>query len=232
MAHAARLLGIIALIAFVVGPAIAHFELVAPLVGFGVFALGILLALIATVLALVALVRGAPGVRSTALAGLVLGVLVIAVTVAVARGGSGVPRINDITTDTENPPQFVNAQTLPQNAGRDMAYPGEEFARQQKAGYPNLAPLRLAEPPDQAFSRVQLAARAIETWEITREDAAARVLEGYDTTPLFRFKDDFVIEVRPADGGSTVQMRSKSRDGQGDTGTNAKRIESFFARLR
>ena len=232
MAHAARLLGILAVVAFVLGPAIAHFELVAPLVGFGVFALGILLAVIATVLGVIALLRGAPGVRSTALAGLALGILVMAVTVAVARSGSGVPRINDITTDTENPPQFVSAQTLPQNAGRDMAYPGEEFARQHKEGYPNLAALRLAMPPEAAFSRVQLAARAMETWNITREDAAGRVLEGYDTTPLFRFKDDFVIEVRPADGGSAVQMRSKSRDGKGDVGANAKRIESFFARLK
>jgi len=38
--------------------------------------------------------------------------------------------------------------------------------------------------------------------------------------------------VRPRDGGSIVEMRSKSRDGKGDIGANAKRIESFFARLK
>jgi uncharacterized protein (DUF1499 family) len=231
MARTVRLLGIIALAAFVVGPAVAHFEVVAPIQGFGVFALGILLGLLATILGAVALFRAAPGGRSTALVGLVLGLGVVTATIVAARGGAGLPRINDITTDTENPPSFVNAPNLPENSGRDMAYPGEEFARQQKAGYPNLAALRLPIPPEQAFSRVQLAARGVDSWTITREDATARALEGYDTSALFRFKDDFVIEVRPADGGSAVHMRSKSRDGKGDVGANAKRIESFFARL-
>jgi uncharacterized protein (DUF1499 family) len=232
MANVARLLGIVALAAFIVGPAIAHFEVVAPLAGFGVFALGILLGLVATLLGLVGLFRSAPGARSPALLGLALGLTVVVVTFAVSRRGAGVPRINDITTDTENPPRFVHAQGLPENSGRDMAYPGDEFARQQKGGYPNLSALRLPMPPDEAFSRVQLAARAMETWKVTREDAAAHALEGFDTTQVFRFKDDFVIEVRPADGGSVVQMRSKSRDGQGDVGANAKRIQSFFERLK
>ncbi len=59
-----------------------------------------------------------------------------------------------------------------------------------------------------------------------------RKIEGVDTSWLFRFKDDFVIEVRP-DGadGSLVHMRSKSRDGKGDVGANAKRIRAFFARV-
>ena len=42
----------------------------------------------------------------------------------------------------------------------------------------------------------------------------------------------FVIEVRPGDHGSVVAMRSKSRDGKGDIGANAKRIEALFAQLR
>ena len=32
-------------------------------------------------------------------------------------------------------------------------------------------------------------------------------------------------------GGSVVQMRSKSRDGKGDFGINAKRIRRFFDRV-
>jgi acyl-CoA reductase-like NAD-dependent aldehyde dehydrogenase len=49
---------------------------------------------------------------------------------------------------------------------------------------------------------------------------------------LFRFKDDFVIVVRDSNGQSVVQMRSKSRDGQGDVGTNAKRVRAFLARVK
>jgi uncharacterized protein (DUF1499 family) len=215
-----------------VAPALAHFELLAPFHGFVAFGVAWLNALLCILFGVLGLLIGPAGGRRSTFKGMIPGLVVVVAVLVAARGGASLPRINDITTDTENPPSFASAQSLPENAGRDMAYPGEEFARQQKAGYPNLAPLSLAMPPDQAFSRVQLAARAMETWKITREDAAARVLEGYDTTPLFRFKDDFVIEVRPADSGSVVQMRSKSRDGKGDVGANAKRIESFFARLR
>ena len=68
--------------------------------------------------------------------------------------------------------------------------------------------------------------------EITRSDPAAHALEGISTTRLFRFHDDFVVEVRADDGGSVVQMRSKSRDGKGDIGANAARIKALFAQLR
>jgi uncharacterized protein (DUF1499 family) len=159
--------------------------------------------------------------------------VVVVVAVLVASGaGTNVPRINDITTDTANPPAFVHAQTLPENDGRDMAYPGEEFARQQRDGYGEIEPVQVALPPDETFRRVAAAARSTDGWVITREDPANRALEGYETSRIFRFKDDFVIVVRDANGQSVVHMRSKSRDGQGDVGANAKRIRSFLARIK
>ena len=53
------------------------------------------------------------------------------------------------------------------------------------------------------------------------------------TSKLFHFQDDIVVRVRPgADGGSLVDMRSKSRVGQGDMGANAARIRQFMVALR
>ena len=41
-----------------------------------------------------------------------------------------------------------------------------------------------------------------------------------------------MIQVRPApDGQSLIEMRSKSRDGIGDQGVNARRIRRFFDRI-
>ncbi|MGD0120687.1 MAG: DUF1499 domain-containing protein, partial [Candidatus Binatus sp.] len=41
-----------------------------------------------------------------------------------------------------------------------------------------------------------------------------------------------VIQVRPTpDGASLIEMRSKSRDGVGDFGVNARRIHRFFDRV-
>jgi uncharacterized protein (DUF1499 family) len=69
-------------------------------------------------------------------------------------------------------------------------------------------------------------------WEITLSDESAGVIEGVDTTRLFHWRDDFVIRVRTTpDGYSIIDMRSKSRDGKGDFGANAKRIQTFFDKL-
>lgn len=221
-------LGVFAAVLFVVGPLLAHFEIVRPLAGFIAFALGGILGLVAVILGLIAL-RGAD--RPLVYRGLIPALAVVALFVGAASRGRGVPRINDITTDTANPPQFVKAQFEPANLGRDMAYPGESFAAQQREGYPNLAPLRVTLAPDAAYAKVKSAVEAMPSWRITRDDPAAHTIEGVDSSWLFRFQDDFVIEVRPADGGSAVHMRSKSRDGKGDLGANAGRIQGFFAAL-
>ena len=52
------------------------------------------------------------------------------------------------------------------------------------------------------------------------------------TSKVFRFKDDFVIQVRPADGGdSLVEMRSRSRQQQADLGSNYESHRELFQRL-
>jgi uncharacterized protein (DUF1499 family) len=101
---------------------------------------------------------------------------------------------------------------------------------QEAAGtYKDLAPLRLDGAPDDVFKRVQIIAGEVPDWQITNNDQGKRKIEGIATSALFRFKDDFVIEVRDAGGGaSLVEMRSKSRDGKGDLGVNYHRIRSFF----
>jgi uncharacterized protein (DUF1499 family) len=224
--------GALAAAAFAFGPLLAHLAITAPMTGFILYLLGGLLGLIAVVLGLIALARGPAASRRLALRGSVPALFVLLVLIVSAARGGNHPRINDITTDTENPPRFVKAPTLPGNEKRDMSYPGVEFARQQRAGYPDLAPLRLSGPPDETFGRVAQAARGMPGWTITRSDPHGRSLEGYDTSWLFRFNDDFVIEIRSDQGGSAVHMRSKSRDGRGDLGANAKRIRAFFAKLR
>lgn len=228
-------LGRLCVLAVLLGPVAAHVGISSPLAGFGVLLCGLLLGALSVAVGLLALLFAPAAARRATLAAMAAPVVVLlaVVAVVVARGGAGVPRINDITTDTDAPPRFVHAGTLPENVGRDLAYPGASFAEQQKAAYADLGPVTLAMPPDEAFKQVAAAARSLPNWAITREDATALALEGYDTTWLFRFRDDFVIEVRPAPNGqSIVQMRSKSRDGQGDLGANAARIRAFFQRLR
>lgn len=215
----------------VAGPLLANLALVRPLTGFATFALGgglALLGLLLGALGLRATRGGRPG-RRRAWFAVAVGGAVVAALLSGALAGRGLPRINDITTSPEDPPVFEAAAGAAANRDRDMAYPAE-FAPLQREAYPDLAPIRLALPPAEAFERAHQTARAL-GWEVTLADPARGMIEAQSVSRLFRFVDDVAIRVRPADGGSRVDVRSKSRDGQGDLGVNAARIRAFEAEL-
>jgi uncharacterized protein DUF1499 len=218
-------LGMVAGACFVGGPLLAWIRIVPGLVGFLLFALGGLLGLVLGVLSLVQAVRG----RGLGRGGVVaLGVAAAFLLIA-ARGG-GAPRINDFTTDLADPPTFTHAGTLAPNAGRDMGYP-VDFAAIQRECCADLRPARLTVAPGEAFARAEQAARR-NGWDVTWTDPSAGRLEAVATTRLFGFHDDIAIRVRPeGDGASRVDVRSKSRDGKGDMGTNAARIRAFVGSL-
>jgi uncharacterized protein (DUF1499 family) len=189
----------------------------------------------------------AVGAAVVSLAGLVItlarpkktrrGLLIAAVSVMVAaaliaaparfRMGPPAPPIHDITTDTQDPPAYVAVLPLRVDAPNTTEYGGERVASQQRDAYPDLQPARLNVPPPQAFERALAAVHEM-GWDLVEADAAAGRIEATDTTFWFRFKDDVVIRVRPAEGGSRVDVRSLSRIGVGDAGTNAKRIRAYL----
>ena len=143
------------------------------------------------------------------------------------RMGPPAPPIHDITTDTQDPPQYVAVLPLRANAPNTTEYGGERVSAQQRQAYPDLQPAMLNVPPPQAFERALAAVHEM-GWDLVDADATAGRIEATDTTFWFGFKDDVVIRVRPADGGSRVDVRSLSRVGVGDAGTNAKRIRAYL----
>jgi len=245
VAAIARYAGVLAVVLVAFGPLLVQLGLVSGFLGFRIFGVGLLAGLVALLLGAlgvwltrmrsesvevaaasehavaaigVSVTRARPG-RSHALTGLALGLVVVGGVAIAALPGMGVPAINDITTDPDDPPGFTSRP----------AYP-PEFAAIQREAYPDLAPLRLAQPPAAAFAAAAATAGAL-GWEIVREDAAAGVLEATDTTRVFRFVDDVVVRVQPDGDGARVDLRSKSRDGKGDMGANAARIRAFRAKL-
>lgn len=140
------------------------------------------------------------------------------------------PMLNDVTTTREDPPVWRHAQDLPENQGRDMAFP-EEFAPLIDAHYPEIQPLRLDGDPAAAYQRALDTARAMPGWSITAEFPAEGQFEAVAVTRMFRFRDDIAVRVQPDNGGSRIDMRSKSRDGRSDLGANARRIQAYFAAL-
>jgi uncharacterized protein (DUF1499 family) len=192
---------------------------------------GIAAAVVLLVGLVMTLARPREARRGTILAAvsLLVGVVLVAVP-ARFRMGPPTPPIHDITTDTQNPPEYVAVLPLRANAPNTTVYGGDKIASQQREAYPDLEPVMLKVPPAQAFERALAAVREM-GWDLVGADATAGRIEATDTTFWFGFKDDVVIRVRPADGGSRVDVRSLSRVGVGDAGTNAKRIRAFLDAL-
>ncbi len=172
---------------------------------------------------LVALIGGARGRGAIAL---VLALACLAVPFLFQRRVKQLPMIHDISTDTEDPPAFVAALPLRAGAANPPEYAGAEAAAKQRAAYPDIQPIDLADPPARAFERALAAVRA-QGWEIAAEVSAEGRIEAVATTPFFGFKDDVVIRIRPQGSGSRVDVRSKSRVGRSDVGANAARIRRF-----
>ena len=162
---------------------------------------------------------------------LLLGAGAAGVPLEFRRQASNVPPIHDITTDTAHPPEFVATVALRAGAPNPPGYDGKEVAELQHKAYPDIRPLELPAPPRQAFSRALAAAEAM-GWEIVAKDPAAGRIEAVATTPWFGFEDDVVVRVAAAGRGSRIDIRSKSRVGRSDIGTNAHRIRAYLERLK
>jgi uncharacterized protein (DUF1499 family) len=194
---------------------------------FDVLRWGAYLGAAAAVLAIVALVRKRAVI--TALAALLVGLFAFALPLRWQRTAAAAPPIHDITTDTNNPPAFAAIVPLRADAPNTLDYP-PETARQQQEAYPELKPLLLDAPPAQVFDRALQVAREA-GWEIVAADPTAGRIEATDTTRWFGFKDDIVVRLTPAGTRTVVDVRSVSRLGRGDTGTNARRIRDYLAAL-
>jgi len=171
--------------------------------------------------------RGARGL----LFSLVLGSGVAYLPWHMLQQAKALPPIHDISTDLPDPPAFVAILPLRANAANPAAYGGPEIAAAQRAAYPDIQPLLLAEPVAKAYARA-LAAAQHSGWQIVAAAQPSGRIEATATTLWFGFKDDVIIRIAPSAGGSRIDVRSVSRVGKSDVGTNANRIRSYLAALR
>ena len=142
-----------------------------------------------------------------------------------------VPAIHDITTDMDNPPLFVMIIPLRKSAANKAEYGGPEIAAKQRAAYPDIVPLELSNPPHQAFEQALSAARSL-GWRIIDAKEPQGRIEASDTTFWFGFTDDIVVRIAAAGRGSRIDVRSVSRVGKSDIGTNARRIRGYLKKIQ
>ena len=200
-------------------------EIVPVLVTFGA---ALALSMLAIVLALASFVvlwnDGGAGFAQ-AITALLIGVGLLAYPAYIAYVGKGLPPVTDITTDPIDPPRFeVVARLRPPNRS---LYPGLAAAQLQKEAWPDVEPLLVSVSPKAAYDGT-MAVITKRKWRVV--DAQAPLpnrdghIEAIARTLIMGFRDDVVIRIRPTREGAKIDLRSASRVGTRDFGTNAARI--------
>ncbi len=192
-------------------------------------AFGGLIAAVVSITGFILAYRSGSGVLP-ALTGIIVGIVLVSVPAYWMEKARRVPPIHDITTDTSDPPRFVSILSLRKNASNPPDYGGPQIAAQQIKAYPDITPLVFDIPPEAAFEMALAASRKMR-WKIIDADRADGLIEASDTTFWFGFIDDIVIRVRKQGQGSRIDIRSVSRVGISDVGTNANRIRKFFVEM-
>ena len=143
---------------------------------------------------------------------LVAGLAVTANNAVLLGQARGAPAIQDVSTDTRDPPAF--------GAAIEAAYPGGATATAQQQAYPDLQPA----------SAVFAAARAVATesgWQVVAADEVAGHLEATATSGWLRLEADVVVRIQPGRELTRLDVRSRSRSAGGDRGVNARRVRDF-----
>lgn len=146
------------------------------------------------------------------------------------------PALADVSTDIDDPPTFSRSSAA--LAARNGLVPPDLPAserRIQRLAYPKAVPIVLEVPAEISFDIARKAAVAM-GWQVLEASrpggrSGAGRIEAVSHSRFLRFTSDITIRVRPRADGSRIDIRSASRIGWHDLGTNAARIAAFAAEV-
>lgn len=97
---------------------------------------------------------------------------------------------------------------------------------------PELRPLHSPLASDAAYERALGVVEGL-GWKVEESVEKERTIHAVITTPMFRFQDDFKIEIEQQTGerGSVISVQSRSRVGKGDLGANLRHVLDFRSAL-
>ena len=175
-----------------------------------------------------------------------IGAALIAYPAYLGIKASRLPAIYDITTDPIDPPRFDAIARLRPRDANPVTYAGLYAAEQQHTAYSDIEPDDTTATPQEAYD----AAMKVITkrrWRVVdarppqgplpriidaraAQGAAVRdgIIEAVARTPILGFRDDVVVRVRATSEGARIDVRSASRYGRHDLGTNAKRVRNLI----
>ncbi len=222
----------------VIGTLLHHFGSLSTTSVLYILALALLLALAALLLSAFSLVniwrRGTQG-AGYASAGAIIALAVFAGPLFFVPNLLMLPKINDIATSPDAPPNFEILAGLRPRGANSPDYPGAPYAVLQRDAYPDIRPMTLERSGVETYELVRGAVERLE-WQVVSETkpTAAKPgrIEAVAKTPLMGFSDDVVIRVSATAVESQIDVRSASRYGHHDFGTNARRINRLFADVK
>jgi uncharacterized protein (DUF1499 family) len=199
------------------------------------FVVALVPSLLALVLAIAALVViWTDGLRGLgrAFAAVAIAMALLAYPAYLAYRAYKLPWLYDITTDPIDPPRYEALARLRPREANPITYAGLYAAEQQRTAYPDIEPLDEDATPEVAF-KAALAVITKRKWVIIdrRPPLPARReghIEAVARTLIMGLRDDIVVRVRGGADGSRIDVRSSSRFGSFDFGSNAARIRSLI----
>jgi uncharacterized protein (DUF1499 family) len=168
-----------------------------------------------------------------AVTGLLIGLALIAYPAYLGVKAYRLPAIYDITTDPIDPPKFEAIARLRPRDANPVAYAGLYTAEQQRVAYSDIEPDLTTASPQEAYNAV-LKVIAKRKWHVVDarppQANAPRdgLIEAIARTPILGFRDDVAVRVRATQEGSRIDVRSASRYGRHDLGTNAARVRALI----
>lgn len=192
------------------------------------FGAALIAAIIASILAFTIEPRGG---RGAALVCLIASSVSSGMLGLAMANASAAPRIHDVSTDTQDRPQFSAKITALRSAGSNSPNVGPEAANLQRKAYPGLKTMPFAAPPEDVFDAA-LSVLQKQELAIVSADKTAGVLEASAETPWFGIKQDVLIRIRATNSGSLIDIRSASHTGDADYGANAKRVKSLLKAIK
>jgi len=197
--------------------------------------------------------QGCGGVRQ-ALFAILIGCALIAYPAYLGVKAYKLPSIYDITTDPIDPPQFDAIARLRPRDANPVTYQGLYAAELQHTAYSDIEPEETSATPQEAYD----AAMKVITrrrWRVvdtrppqpaapapapTRganprqprdEPASDAVIEAVARSLILGFREDVVVRIRATSDGTRIDVRSASRYGRNDLGSNAARVRDLIGSI-
>jgi len=147
------------------------------------------------------------------------------------------PLLNDVTTDFANPPAFTAVARLRGPGDNSTVYDRARLADEQASAYPDIKPMRIERASDEAYALVIDAVKRLKM-EIVRDDApdpeagTPGEIEAVDRTLIMGFYEDIAVRVSGDGESARVDIRSASRFGQADMGSNAEGVRELMKEIQ